>query len=137
MLLCTQTVGEEETIEVERKIQAPFILIRSLLFSSTTDRPKPSCMTPSDTNSESSLGIRLLPKLSQEMVEQANYLTGNIIHFKIRLWGTLQSAECLKKERDTEAAGTRGVESRIDSTQTQVYPALCTTFICWGVIMWR
>lgn len=44
------------------------------------------------------LGIRLLPKLSQEMVEQANYVTGNIIHFKTCLRGTLKSPECLKKE---------------------------------------
>lgn len=59
-------------------------------------------MFPSDTNIESLLGIKLRPKLSQEMAEQANYLTGNIFHFKTRLWGTLQSAECLKKGRERE-----------------------------------
>lgn len=39
------------------------------------------------------------------MVEQANYLTGNILHFKTCLQGTLQHAECLKKERGFGAAG--------------------------------
>lgn len=38
------------------------------------------------------LGIRLLPKLSQEMVEQANYRRGNIIHFETYLQGTFQSS---------------------------------------------
>lgn len=72
-----------------------------LLAALMRQHPTPSCMSTSDTNIESSLGIRLLPKLSQEMVEQANYLTGNIIHFKTCLWGTLWTPECLKKERGT------------------------------------
>lgn len=61
--------------------------------------------SPSETNLETSLGIKLLFKLSQEMVEQANYLTGNILHFRARLWGALQRAECLKTERDTVVEG--------------------------------
>lgn len=52
------------------------------------------------------------------MAEQANYLTGNIFHFKTRLWGTLQSAECLKKGgRETQRRGERDTKkgvSRID-----------------------
>lgn len=61
----------------------------SLSLAHQGSHPKPSCTSPSDTNIESLLGIRLLPKLSQEMAEQANYLTGSISHFKTCLWGTL------------------------------------------------
>lgn len=98
-------------------------------------KPKLTWMFPSDTNIESLLGIKLRPKLSQEMAERANYLTGNIFHFKTRLWGTLQSAECLKKgrERDTKT----GV-SRTDPPKLRL-PCFVTwnrlTFISWGVII--
>lgn len=50
------------------------------------------------------------------MVEQTNYLTGNIPHFKSCLWGTLWSAECLKKDSDTKTAGRRILHtSRIEA----------------------
>lgn len=93
-------------MDVERKYTATLYSLS--LAPLIQHHPKPSCMSPSDTNIESLLGIRLLPKLSQEMVEQANYLAGNISHFKTCLWGTLKRPECLKKERDTEAAGRAG-----------------------------
>lgn len=65
------------TTETERKYS------HHIFCALIQHHPKTSCnLHPTHTGTESLLGNKLLPKLSQEMVDQANYLTGNIIHLR-------------------------------------------------------